>query len=132
MTKKRIIVLATIAVGITALIYTISASTNNFALLALSPLTLGFLACPLMCAGMGGVLWLAGRPSRNKEKGNFQKNSGGCCCQQHNDNVPENHNTNCINNDKKSINKSADFETIINSDGNFNPPHAESEFKNYT
>jgi len=129
MTKKRIIALASIVVGIAAIIYTISVSTKNFALLALSPLALGFLACPLMCAAMGGVLWLAGRLSRNKEKANFQPNSGGCCGQHHHDNVRENHNTNSIN-EKKSINKSADFETIISNDNNFNPPHPKSEFNN--
>jgi hypothetical protein len=125
MTKKRIIALAAIVVGIAAIIYTVSLATKNFALLALSPLALGFLVCPLMCAVMGAGLWLAGRLSRNKEKAKFQKNSDGCCQHQY-DNVPENHYTNSVNG-KESINKSIDFETKINIDNNFNPPHPKSK-----
>ena len=123
MTKKRIITLVVVVVGIATTIYAVSVATKNFALLALSPLALGFLACPLMCAVMAGGMWLAGRGSRNKEKANFQKNTAGCCHHHiHHDNVPENHYTNRIDG-KESINKSADFETRFNSDNDPNPTH---------
>ena len=95
MTKKRILVLVAIVLGITAIIYSISVSTKNFALIALSPFALGFLICPLMCAAMGGGLWLANRLSRKKEKVNSQ-NGAGCCSQHHHDNVAKNYNMNGI------------------------------------
>jgi hypothetical protein len=79
MTKKRIIVLLVVVVGIAATIYAVSLVTKNFAILALSPIALSFLACPLMCGVMGGVMWLGHRLSRNKDKDTPQKNAGGCC-----------------------------------------------------
>ncbi len=79
MTKKRIITLVVAIIGIAATIYAVSIATKNFAILALSPLLLGFLACPLMCGVMGGGLWLVGKFTRNKQKAGLRKNTGACC-----------------------------------------------------
>ena len=78
MTKKRIMTLAVLAIGIVAIIYAVSIATKNFSILAVSPLVLGFLACPLMCGVMAGGMWLSRRLSRNKHKANSQTNSGTC------------------------------------------------------
>lgn len=83
MTKKRIITLLVVVTGIAAAIYAISIATKNFAILAASPLVLGFLACPLMCGVMAGGMWLSRRLSRNKHKTNLQTNSGTCCQHDH-------------------------------------------------
>jgi len=76
MTKRRIIRLVVVAIGIVATIYAVSAATNNFAILAASPLVLAFAACPIMCAVMAGGMWLVGRLSRNKQKANVENNIG--------------------------------------------------------
>jgi hypothetical protein len=76
MTKRRIITLVVVAIGIVATIYAVSAATNNFAILAASPLVLAFAACPIMCAVMAGGMWLVGRLSRNKQKANVENNIG--------------------------------------------------------
>lgn len=73
MTKKRIITLLVIGIGIIGIIYAVSRATNNFAILTLSPLVLAFAACPIMCGVMGVGMWLMGRHSRNKER-NLVKN----------------------------------------------------------
>lgn len=83
MTKKRIITLLVVIAGIAATIYGISVVTKNFAILAASPLVLGFLACPLMCGVMAGGMWLSSRLSRNKHNANSQTNSGACCERDH-------------------------------------------------
>src|SRR6058998_2789893 len=84
MTKKRIITFIAV-VGIAFTIYAVSVVTKNFAVLALSPLALGFLACPLMCGLMGGGIWLMGRLSRKREKVSLQEHTGGCCQHGHDD-----------------------------------------------
>lgn len=79
MTKKRIITLIVVVTTIATTMYAISVATKNFAILAVSPLVLGLLACPLMCGVMAGGMWLSSRLSRNKHNTNSQTNSGTCC-----------------------------------------------------
>lgn len=76
MTKKRIITLLVVGIGIIGTIYAVSVVTNNFAILTLSPLVLAFAACPIMCGIMGVGMWVMGRRSRNKQKANLVKNIG--------------------------------------------------------
>lgn len=76
MTKKRIITLLVVSIGIIGIIYAISKATNNFAILTLSPLVLAFAACPIMCGVIGVGMWLMGRHSRKKQEGNLVKNTG--------------------------------------------------------
>lgn len=76
MTKKRIITLLVVGIGIIGIIYAISRATNNFAILTISPLVLAFAACPIMCGVMGIGMWLMGRHSRNNQKDNLVKNFG--------------------------------------------------------
>lgn len=79
MTRKRIVIFLIVGGGIAAGLYGISLATNNFAVLALSPLALGFFACPLMCGLMGGVIWLMARLSKRKEGVSLQSHTDGCC-----------------------------------------------------
>lgn len=74
MTKKRVITLLVIGLGIIGTIYVVSNATNNFAILIASPLLLAFAACPIMCGVMGVAMWLMGRHSRNKQKAIVEKN----------------------------------------------------------
>lgn len=76
MTKRRIITLLVVGIGIICTIYVVSKTTNNFAILTLSPLVLAFAACPIMCGVMGVGMWLMGRHSRNKQNANLNKNNG--------------------------------------------------------
>ena len=83
MTKKRIITLAVVIIGAAAAIYGVSLATKNFAVLALPPVVLGFLCCPLMCGVIGGVLWLTNRHSGNKQKMRLDESTSGCCQSNH-------------------------------------------------
>jgi hypothetical protein len=136
MTKKRIIVLLVVVVGIAATIYAVSLATKNFAVLALSPLVLGFLACPLMCGVMGGGMWLMGRLSRNKQKQSLQKNVDGCCQhdEDHNhDNIHEDYyqNRRTRNNADDSIKRldNIDPRSNINISPDLNTPNATTKNK---
>ncbi len=79
MRRKRLITLAVVIIGAAAAIYAVSLGPKNFAILALSPVVLGFLGCPLMCGVIGGVLWLSNRRSGNKHKMLLDENTAGCC-----------------------------------------------------
>lgn len=83
-TKKRIITLLVVVIGIAVTMYAISMTTNNFSILVASPLVLGLLGCPLVCGVMAGGMWLSHRLSRNKQKDTLQKNMGTCCQHDHN------------------------------------------------
>ncbi len=121
MTKKRIITFIAV-VGIAFTIYAVSVVAKNFAVLALSPLALGFLACPLMCGAMGVGVWLAGRRSRNKQKANLEKNIGRYSQigldNEHESHYCENNGTRRTGNESSTELDSA--EAKINSDNNHN------------
>ncbi len=136
MTKRRIITLVVVAIGIVATIYAVSAATNNFAILAASPLVLAFAACPIMCAVMAGGMWLVGRLSRNKHKASLQANSGTCCQHDHDHDHDRlyNENKDTGSNGKVSGVEPASAELKTNNDytPNLNPPQgtSNSKFKN--
>lgn len=67
-TKKKIALFSSIAVAIGATTYFTFTTTNNPALAATIPLFLSFAACPAMCVGMGGIMWLMYRKKKNAEK----------------------------------------------------------------
>lgn len=131
-TKKRIIILLTVVIGVAATIYTVSVATENFAILAVSPLVLGFIACPLMCGVMGGGMWLVSRLSKNKEKGSLSKNVSGCCKHDH---IDEDHyqNKRTSNNSKESIEHIANNRPRNNDDNSVDltqlQPKSDSKFK---
>lgn len=123
MTKKRIITLLVVVIGIAAAIYAISIATRNFAILAVSPLVLGLLACPLMCGIMAGGMWLSRRLSRNKDKTNLQSNSGTCCQHGHehdHDTIDKNKDTRI--NSKMSSEEPASAELKTNNDNTKSNP----------
>lgn len=131
MTKKRIITLSVAAIGIVASIYALSAATNNFTILTVSPLVLAFAACPIMCGVMVGGMWLVGRFSRNKQKTNLEKNIGRYSHfgpgDEHEGHYYENKGNSC--NRKETIAELASPEPNINIDNshNLNPPHPTSK-----
>lgn len=65
--KTKIIILSAIGVSVLGASYYFFTSPKNGAVLALSGL-LGFAACPVMCAVMGGVMWMASRLGRRNQK----------------------------------------------------------------
>ena len=68
-TKKKILVLSSAALGITATTYVAFTLTHNPAIAATIPALLSLAACPAMCVGMGGVYWLMRRLSgKNRSK----------------------------------------------------------------
>ena len=69
-TKKKIAVFSTIAIGIALATYFILAMTNNLAIVAsaaIIPSILSFAICPLMCVPMIGIMWFINRTQKNKE-----------------------------------------------------------------
>ncbi|TLX92337.1 MAG: MFS transporter [Thaumarchaeota archaeon] len=80
-TRKKMIIFSLVAGAIGVSSYFLIFTTNIAAAASLPVLT-GFVACPLMCAAMGGGIWLS-RLSRNKHKPDLQANSDTCC--QHDD-----------------------------------------------
>src|SRR5213592_4127378 len=81
-TRKKMIIFSLVAGAIGVSSYFLIFTTNIAAAASLPVLT-GFVACPLMCAAMGGGIWLSSRLSRNKHKPDLQANSDTCC--QHDD-----------------------------------------------
>jgi len=68
LTKKKIIVLSLLVVGVTIGIYFVFSTTNNPLIAAAVPALTAFAICPAMCAIMGGLIWVMNRSSRNKGK----------------------------------------------------------------
>lgn len=123
--------LLVVAVGVVATVYAISKATNNFAILAVSPLVLAFAACPIMCGVMGVGMWLAGRLSRNKQEANLEKNierySYTGLDNEHDSHYYDNNRTN--GNGKESSGELDKIEPKVNSDKdhNLNPSHPTSK-----
>lgn len=67
---KKIILILAMVIGIGAITYFIFSATNNPVFAASIPLIMSFAACPLMCAAMGGSMWLM---NRYKNKNNLAK-----------------------------------------------------------
>jgi hypothetical protein len=67
-TKKKIILLSLLGVGLTVGIYFVFSTTNNPAIAATVPALAAFAICPVMCAVMGGLMWMMNRSSKNKGK----------------------------------------------------------------
>jgi hypothetical protein len=65
-TKTKVIIFSAIGIGIVSTSYFVFTS-NNGAALALSGL-LGFAACPVMCAVMGGTMWIGSKLGKTKRK----------------------------------------------------------------
>jgi hypothetical protein len=68
LTKKKIILLSLLGVGLTVGIYFVFSTTNNPAISAIVPALAAFAICPVMCAVMGGFMWMMNRSSKNKGK----------------------------------------------------------------
>ena len=66
-TRKKIIVLSLVGSGIAAGSYFALTSTNIQTVAASSAL-LGVMACPAMCAVMGGGIWIVNKISKKKDK----------------------------------------------------------------
>lgn len=67
-TKKKIILFSSLGVGVAVVMYFVLTTTNNPALAVGIPTVLAFGICPLMCAAMGGAMWISMRFSKNKNK----------------------------------------------------------------
>lgn len=65
-TKMKIILFSSLGVGVAVASYFALTTTNNPAIAAALPTVFAFGACPLMCAAMGGAMWLSRRLSKNK------------------------------------------------------------------
>lgn len=68
LTKRKIIVLSLLGVGIAAGTYFAISTTNNPAVAAAVPALAAFAICPAMCAAMGGLIWFMNRSSKDKDK----------------------------------------------------------------
>jgi hypothetical protein len=64
--RKKIILFSSLGAGGAAATYFVLTASNSPIAAAAIPTALAFGACPLMCAAMGGVMWLSGRLSKNK------------------------------------------------------------------
>lgn len=64
MNRKKIMVLSSVGAGIAAASY--AALTLNPLAGVAAPLILAFVACPAMCATMGGVMWIRERMAKKK------------------------------------------------------------------
>ena len=58
---KKIIIVLAMVIGIGVIMYFVFSATNNPVFAASIPLIMTFAACPLMCAVMGGSMWLMNR-----------------------------------------------------------------------
>lgn len=67
---KKIIIILAMVIGIGASTYFVFSATNNPVFAASIPLIMSFAACPLMCAAMGGSMWLM---KRYKKRSNLPK-----------------------------------------------------------
>ncbi|MGH9983583.1 MAG: hypothetical protein ACRD8W_06460 [Nitrososphaeraceae archaeon] len=68
LTKKKIILLSLLVVGVTIGIYFVFSTTNNPLIAAAVPALAAFAICPAMCAIVGGLIWMMNRSSKNKGK----------------------------------------------------------------
>lgn len=68
LTKKKIILLSLLVVGVTIGIYFVFSATNNPLIAAAIPALAAFAICLAMCAIMGGLIWVMNRSSKNKGK----------------------------------------------------------------
>lgn len=67
---KKISIVLAMVIGIGAITYFVFSATNNPVFAASIPLIMSFAACPLMCAAMGGSMWLM---NRYKKRNNLAK-----------------------------------------------------------
>src|SRR5207245_10313812 len=85
-TKKKMVVLSSAASGIAATTYVAFTLTHNPAIAATIPALLSLAACPAMCVGMGGALWLVSRFSRKNRykyqihESKEEENEESLCC----------------------------------------------------
>jgi ABC-type enterochelin transport system permease subunit len=85
-TKKKIVVLSSAALGIATIAYLAFTVTHNPTITATVPAFLSFAACPAMCMSMCGVFFLVNRlTSKNKRKtqmlqGKVVENEGSFSC----------------------------------------------------
>jgi hypothetical protein len=83
LTKKKIILLSLLVVGVTIGIYFVFLTTNNPIIAAAVPALAAFAICPAMCAIMGGLIWVMNRSSKNKGKDQIHllndEESSSCC-----------------------------------------------------
>lgn len=85
-TKRKIVVLSSAALGIATIAYLAFTITHNPTIAAAVPAFLSFAACPAMCMGMCGVFFLVNRlSSKNKRKTQMQEgkvveNEGSLSC----------------------------------------------------
>lgn len=87
LTKKKIILLSLLSVGLTVGIYFVISTTNNTAIAVALPALAAFAICPVMCAAMGGLMWMMNRSSkyRGKERRHLLKDGGmPTCCSTNN------------------------------------------------
>ncbi|MDQ6724545.1 MAG: hypothetical protein M3Z01_09860 [Thermoproteota archaeon] len=83
--RRKIILLSSIALGIALVSYLIFTTTNNPAMAATILTFLPFAACPSMCIAMGGAMWVSNRVIKNqRNKKNYQderskENEKSCC-----------------------------------------------------
>ncbi len=133
--RKKMVIFSLVAGGIAVSSYFLI-FTTNIAAAATLPVLAGFAACPLMCAAMGGGMWLSSRLSRNKHKASLQANSGTCCQHDHDHDHDRlyNENKDTGSNGKVSGIEPASAELKTNNDytPNLNPPQgtSNSKFKN--
>ena len=66
-TKKKIILLSSLMLGVSAATYSVFIATNNAAIAAAVPAISVFAICPAMCAAVGGALWAMNRFSSKKD-----------------------------------------------------------------
>lgn len=66
--KKKIILFSSVGSGMAAVSYLTFTTTSNPAIAATIPALLPLAACPVMCVGMGGIMWFMNRLSKNKNK----------------------------------------------------------------
>ena len=85
-TKKKIVILSSAALGIGTIAYFAFTVTHNPTIAASVPAFLSFAACPAMCMDMCGVFFLVNRlSSKNKRKtqmlqGKVVENEGSFSC----------------------------------------------------
>jgi hypothetical protein len=68
LTKKKIIMLSLLGVGLTVGSYFVISATNNTAIAAGLPALAAFAICPVMCSVMGGLMWMMNRSSKYSGK----------------------------------------------------------------
>jgi hypothetical protein len=66
-TKRKVIVLSLLGIGVAVGIY-FASSTNNPAVAAVVPALTAFAICPVMCAVVGGLIWFMNHSAKNNNK----------------------------------------------------------------